>query len=308
MRALVTGGSGFIGSCLVRKLLAAGHDVRAPTRKEMDVCFPVELSRYVPFADAVYHLAGQIALTASVADPFGDFQANALGTLNVLEAARLADKPPVVLCVSSNKVYGPLDIELTEMLTRYRPTKSIEGVSEDWPLRPRSPYGCSKCAADLYAQSYAALYGVRTIVFRLSCVYGVDQGCDENHGWVGHLVKSVLGGYPFRIFGDGKQVRDLLWVDDACDAMIAAVQAIRTVGGGQVYNIGGGSENSISIWLELRELLAELFDCHGSPEFRRPRPGDQRWYVSDCRKALRDFGWEPKVGVREGLARLGGAR
>jgi len=174
-------------------------------------------------------------------------------------------------------------------------------------LRPRSPYGCSKCAADLYAQSYAAIYGLRTIVFRLSCVYGIDQGCDENHGWVGHLVKSVLDGRSFRIFGDGKQVRDLLWVEDACDAMIAAVRA-SSVTNGQVYNVGGGSGNAISIWLELRELLAELFDCHGSPEFCRARLGDQRWYVSDYRKALRDFDWEPKVGVREGLARLGGAR
>ena len=260
---MVTGGAGFIGSNLADALLGAGGTVtvfddlsrqgselnlawleaRHPDRLRFvrgDVRDAAAVAEVVTGADVVYHLAGQTAVTTSVADPRSDFEANLLGTFNVLEAARRSPAPPIVVYASTNKVYGSLEhIALVEHATRHDFADLSSGIDETQPLDPQSPYGCSKGSAELYVRDYHRLYGLRTISFRQSCIYGPRQMGVEDQGWVAWFVRAAVRGEAITIFGDGKQVRDLLYVDDLIDAYVRAVDRIETTAG-QVFNVGGG--------------------------------------------------------------------
>jgi CDP-paratose 2-epimerase len=326
-RILVTGGAGFIGSNLTHHLLSQGHDViiydnlnRPGAEKNLawlrenhghsfalvkaDVRDYPSLQSAVAGCKVVYHLAGQVAVTWSVTDPREDFEINALGTLNVLEAIRSCETPPILLFTSTNKVYGGMDeVELVELDTRHAYASLPQGVSEAQPLDFHSPYGCSKGAADQYVRDYARIYGLKTIVFRMSCIYGPRQFGVEDQGWVAHfLIASVLG-RPITIYGDGKQVRDVLFVDDLVIALEKAVDRIE-MSAGQVYNIGGGPENTISVWIEFHDLLRDLLGHEVPVSYADWRPGDQPVYVSDTSKARTDLGWKPQTSVQEGIEKL----
>jgi len=323
---LVTGGAGFVGSNLTAALAGAGRRVRVldnlsragvqanaawlaarfPAVVEIvraDVRDAGAVARAAEGVGTIFHLAGQVAVTTSVTDPRTDFEVNALGTLNVLEAARASALRPVLLYTSTNKVYGGMeDARVVERDGRYAYEDLPEGASEDRPLDFHSPYGCSKGAADQYVRDYARIYDLPTIVFRMSCIYGPRQFGNEDQGWVAHFARAFLQGDPIRIYGDGKQIRDVLFVEDLVRAFRAAVEQIETTAG-QVYNIGGGAGNTLS----LLELLAELREIVGREvpvTFHDWRPGDQRVYVSDNRRAGAAFGWRPEVGRREGIRRL----
>ncbi len=328
VHALITGGAGFIGSNLADALAAEGwvvwiFDLLARPGVERNLAWLQErhggrirfvrgdirdfpaVAEVVRQAEVIFHLAAQVAVTTSLIDPRTDFEINALGTLNVLEAARQARHRPIILYTSTNKVYGAMeDVPVVEEATRYRYADRPFGIDERQPLDFHSPYGCSKGAADQYVRDYARIYGLPTVVFRMSCIYGPRQFGTEDQGWVAHFVISAMAGHPITIYGDGKQVRDLLFVTDLIAAMRAAVERIdRTAG--QVYNIGGGPENTLSIWHEFAPLLSEILDRPMKPPAFGPwRPGDQKVYISDIRKAMRDLDWQPRVGVREGLTRL----
>jgi CDP-paratose 2-epimerase len=325
---LVTGGAGFVGANLVHSLLADGHEVivfdalarrgaernlawlrsrqpRAPLRViEGDVRDFAAVQAAARDADVIYHLAGQVAVTTSVVDPRTDFEVNALGTLNVLEAARRSGRRPVVVFTSTNKVYGGLEgVAVVERATRYAYRDLPHGVPESHPLDFHSPYGCSKGAADQYVRDYARIYGLPTVVFRMSCIYGPRQFGTEDQGWLAHFMIAAATGQPITIYGDGKQVRDVLFVDDLVRAFRLAVEKIETTAG-QVYNIGGGPANTLAVWREFGELLAELKDAPIPVRFDSWRPGDQPCYVSDIRKAGRHLGWRPAVSTETGLRRL----
>jgi CDP-paratose 2-epimerase len=326
-RILVTGGAGFIGSNLTHRLLSQGHEVtvydnlsRRGTEKNIawlrenhgdrftlsqdDVRTESALVEAMQDCAVVYHLAAQVAVTCSVADPREDFEINALGTLNVLEAARRCEKPPIVLFTSTNKVYGGMEEEeIVEEQMRYAYAALPQGVSEAQPLDFHSPYGCSKGAADQYVRDYARIYGLRTVVMRMSCIYGPRQFGIEDQGWVAHFIISSVLGRPITIYGDGKQVRDILYVDDLLDACEKAVGRI-DVTTGQAYNIGGGPHNTISVWTEFREHLSHLLAHDVEVSHDEWRPGDQLVYVSDTTKARQDLSWEPGVSVTEGIERL----
>jgi CDP-paratose 2-epimerase len=327
MRAVVTGGLGFIGCNLASRLLREGHEVVIydnasrsgvlsnlewlrelyPGRVEWiegDVRDAEAVNRALQGAGMVFHFAAQVAVTTSVANPRQDFEVNALGTLNVLEAARRLHPLPIVLFTSTNKVYGGLEgVRVAEAATRYRLVDCEQGIAETFPLDFHSPYGCSKGAADQYVRDYYRIFALPTIVFRMSCIYGRRQMGNEDQGWVAHLARTALRGEKVRIFGDGKQVRDVLFVDDLIEAMLRAVGRIdRTAG--QVYNLGGGPAHTLSVWVEFPEYLRKILGRVPEAQWGPWRPGDQRIYISDIRKAQRDLDWTPKVTVPEGLQRM----
>ena len=330
MRVMITGGAGFIGCNTAHWLLNAGHEVLILDNlhrrgSEKNLAWLLEAHRegldflQVDVRDAqavihamhesapldlVFHFAGQVAVTTSVADPRTDFEINALGTLNVLEAVRGLESEPILLYASTNKVYGALEqYGVVEEETRYRYRDLPAGVPETTPLDFYSPYGCSKGAADQYVRDYHRIYGLRTIVFRNSCIYGPRQFGVEDQGWLAWFAIAMALGRPITIYGDGKQVRDVLYVDDLIQAMLLAVEHIE-ITQGQIYNIGGGPQNSLAIWREFAPLMEEIAGVAPQVDYADWRPGDQRIYVSDISKARADFGWQPQVGVREGLARL----
>lgn len=252
----------------------------------------------------IVHLAGQVAVTTSVVDPRNDFEINALGTFNVLEAARLSGRDPIVIYASTNKVYGGMEeIRVVELASRYAYADFPYGIPETFGLDFHSPYGCSKGCGDQYTRDYSRIYGLRTVVMRQSCIYGTRQFGIEDQGWVAWFVIAAVKRLPITIYGDGKQVRDVLFVEDLCDVYDLAVERI-DLAAGQVFNIGGGAELTISVWQEFGPLLENLLG--ESIPVRRGdwRPGDQRVYVSDTRKAQEILGWKPKVGVEEGIQRL----
>jgi CDP-paratose 2-epimerase len=256
-------------------------------------------------ASAVIHLAAQVAVTSSLEDPVTDFEVNARGTLNVLEAARRRPDPPPLIFASTNKVYGESfeAARLLEERSRYRPADgSSSAVDEGWSLGLCSPYGCSKGAADAYVLDYARVFGLRTVVFRMSCLYGPRQFGTEDQGWVAHFLLRALRGEAITIYGDGRQVRDLLYIDDAVDAYMRARARIGALAG-QVFNLGGGPRNAVSL-LELLGRFAELGIAPPPVRFADWRPGDQRYYVSDTSKFERLAAWRARTGVREGLRRL----
>jgi CDP-paratose 2-epimerase len=249
-------------------------------------------------------MAAQVAVTTSVTDPRTDFEVNALGTFNLLEAARHAGDNPIVVFASTNKVYGGMeDVAIVEQPTRYAYRDLPLGVPETRPLDFNSPYGCSKGAADQYTRDYARIYGLRSVVFRQSCIFGPHQMGVEDQGWVAWFVIAALTGQPITIYGDGKQVRDVLHVDDLIDAYLAAVERI-DVTAGQVYNMGGGPDLTMSVWAEFGPMLEKLLGRRIEVGYGDWRPGDQRVYISDIRKAKQELGWAPKIGVHDGLAQL----
>jgi CDP-paratose 2-epimerase len=324
---VITGGAGFIGSNLATYYLDSGYRVALfdnfsrqgaavnagwlkqkfgdlVTVYEGDVRDPgVEFSRVIEGATAVFHLAGQVAVTTSVTDPQTDFAINALGTFKVLEVVRHAGGGAAVLYSSTNKVYGSMSrIETVQQERRYEYAAAGSGISEEQPLDFHSPYGCSKGAGDQYVRDYARTYGLKTVVFRQSCIYGPRQFGIEDQGWVAWFAIRALQGLPITIYGDGKQVRDVLFVEDLVAAYDAAVNSIDKTSG-QVFNIGGGPGNTLSL-LELIEMLEAHLGRAIPYEFESRRIGDQFVYVSDIRKAREEFGWIPKVTVSEGVSRL----
>jgi CDP-paratose 2-epimerase len=324
--ALITGGAGFIGSNLADALLRAGERVvvvdnfsRAGVRLnaewlrerhgarvrvvEADVRDAAAMRELVGEAGRVYHLAAQVAVTTSLLDPGADLQTNLIGTFNVLEAARACAAPPPVLFTSTNKVYGSIaDVAAERVGDAYRYADGRAGIDEAQPLDFHSPYGCSKGAADQYVRDYARIYGVPTVVFRMSCVYGTRQFGTEDQGWVAHFARSIAAGRPITLFGDGGQVRDVLWIDDLVAAMLAAMAHVERVKG-EIFNIGGGPANAVAV-LDVIEHLMSIRGRSVPLERAGWRPGDQRVYVSDTGKAARLLGWQPTTGVRAGLHRL----
>jgi CDP-paratose 2-epimerase len=325
MRVLITGGAGFIGTNLASELARNGHHVavfdnlarngvaanlewlcaqhanvefiQGDVRDASAVCDAVR------GAERIYHLAAQVAVTTSVTDPRTDFEINLLGAVNVLEAARqLAPEAPFFF-TSTNKVYGGMeDLTVVQRGERYAYEALPGGISEERPLDFHSPYGCSKGGADQYVRDYSRIYNLPTVVFRMSCIYGPHQCGNEDQGWVAHFAREALAGRGLSFYGDGRQVRDVLYVGDLVRAFQMAADQI-DVTAGQVFNIGGGPENTTS----LLELVADLESLcgHAVPVSYAPwRPGDQRIYVSDVRKAGSTFGWTPRISRGEGVRLL----
>lgn len=261
-----------------------------------DVRDAAKVERAVRFATEIYQFAAQVAVTSSVADPRFDFDVNLHGTFNVLEAARKSGKRPFMLFTSTNKVYGELAQHMVHKEERRYSFAEIRGISEAQPLDFHSPYGCSKGAADQYVHDYARIYGLPTVVFRMSCIAGPRQFGNEDQGWVAHFLYSALQNQPLVIYGDGRQVRDVLCVNDLLRAF-EAVRANLAVSAGQIYNLGGGPENAISL-LECMEEIEQLTGRHMDFVRDDPRPGDQLIYVTDYGKLQRHTGWRPEINVR----------
>jgi CDP-paratose 2-epimerase len=254
----------------------------------------------------VFHFAAQVAVTTSLNDPRHDFAVNAGGTLNVLEAIRAQRNPPPLVFTSTNKVYGGLsDIVLERREGRYEPRDPEirqHGVSEHRRLDFHSPYGCSKGTADQYVLDYARSYGLKAIVFRMSCIYGPHQFGTEDQGWVAHFLIRAIEGRPIVLYGDGMQVRDILFVEDLVDAFLLAQRSMDQHCG-TAFNIGGGPANTTSL-LELLDLIEVVHGDSPDVAVQEWRTGDQRYYVSDTRRFQQSTGWQPRIGVREGVTRL----
>jgi CDP-paratose 2-epimerase len=255
-------------------------------------------------ADIIVHLAAQVAVTTSVVKPREDFEINALGTFNVLEAARASGRKPIFVYSSTNKVYGGMDdVRIAENDDRYYYADFPNGISEERILDFHSPYGCSKGCGDQYVRDYARIYGLRTVVMRQSCIYGTRQFGVEDQGWVAWFVIAAVTGRPITIYGDGKQVRDILFVEDLLDAYDAAIEHPE-IAAGQVFNLGGGAEKTISVWKEFFPMLEKLLGKPLEVKWGDWRPGDQKVYISNIGKAEKILKWQPKIGVQEGVRRL----
>lgn len=325
---LITGGAGFIGSNYAARCLGRGENVvifdnlsrRGAAlniewlsdrfdRKSFelikeDVRDAAAINTAAKGADRILHLAGQVAVTTSVTDPRTDFEINAVGTFNTLEAARLSGRNPVFIYASTNKVYGSMEeVEVMEHDTRLDYKDLPGGVTEDQPLDFHSPYGCSKGSGDQYTRDYFRIYGLPTIVFRQSCIYGIRQFGIEDQGWLAWFIIAAVTGRPITIYGNGKQVRDVLFIDDLMDAYDTAFQRSE-ISRGQVFNIGGGKENAISVWMEFKPMLEKLVGKPVKTRLKEWRPGDQPVYISNINKARRVLNWEPKVHVEQGIKRL----
>jgi CDP-paratose 2-epimerase len=257
-------------------------------------------------ASAIYHLAAQVAVTTSLDDPADDLETNLTGTINVLEAMRKLRTDASLLFTSTNKVYGRLNqIPISERGSRHEPADESlakSGISEQQPLEFLSPYGCSKGSADQYVLDYAHSFGLRTCVFRMSCIYGTYQLGSEDQGWVAHFLRQALKREPITIYGDGKQVRDLLFVDDLVTAMHVAHRSIDRIAG-QVFNIGGGPRNTTSL-LDLLDRIRALIGSPVAIEWGPERLADQKWFVANTSKARDLLGWTPVIGIEEGLRKL----
>lgn len=325
---LITGGAGFVGTNIAERLLQQGEPVlifdnlgrdgveqnlerlcekygRRVQLEIADIRDAHLVSNAVNQASRIFHFAAQVAVTTSVANPQRDFEVNTRGTLNILEAMRGMDNPPPLLFTSTNKVYGALeDLALVKQGERYWPVSRHyeEGIDESQPLDFHSPYGCSKGAADQYVLDYARTYGIPAVVFRMSCIYGPHQFGTEDQGWVAHFLIQALKGKPLTLYGDGRQLRDILYVGDLVDAMLAAHRHIGNLSG-RVFNIGGGAANSTSL-LEVLARIEKLTGEHCRYSFADWRVGDQKYYVSDTRQFTELTGWEPSTSIDEGLERL----
>ena len=323
---LITGGAGFIGSNYVHRLLARGENVTvydnlSRTQRNIewlkqefgenafrlvvgDVRDADRIAESARGADVIVHLAGQVAVTTSVLNPRDDFESNALGTFNVLEAARASGRNPIFIYASTNKVYGGMEeVELFEEPTRWRYKDLVNGCPETQPLDFHSPYGCSKGTGDQYVRDYARMYGLRSVVFRQSCIYGTRQFGVEDQGWVAWFIIAAVMGKPITIYGDGKQVRYILFVDDLLNAYDLAVEK-NDIAKGQVYNLGGGPQNVMSIWAEFQPKLEKLLDKSLQVARGDWRPGDQRVFYADISKAEKDLSWKPKINVEAGVQKL----
>jgi CDP-paratose 2-epimerase len=328
---LVTGGAGFLGANLADRLAREGARVtildslaRPGVERNLewlqsrhgdaidaligDIRDPRMVGQATRDAVAVVHLAAQVAVTTSLADPVNDFEVNARGTLNILEALRRRDDPPPLLFASTNKVYGPLlgaeQVEIDGRRRVPRDARYAAGVDERQSLDLQSPYGCSKGVADQYVLDYARHFGLSAAVFRMSCLYGPRQLGTEDQGWVAHFLLATLRGQGITLYGDGRQVRDILDVEDAVEAYLAALRAPAAVRG-RAFNLGGGPERSVSL-LEMLEHIRALTGRAPAADIRPSRPGDQLWYVSNTHALTDATGWRPRVSVQDGLARLHG--
>jgi len=325
---LITGGAGFIGTNTAAHYLKKGKRVvvydnlsRAGAKENLnwlkkqkgkfifvkgdirdDKKLLETFKKYKP--DLVLHLAAQVEMVGSVENPRYDFEVNALGTFNVLEAMRKTSSKAAAVYSSTNKVMGDLAyIPIIEKRKRYD-YKNIKGVNENFPLDFFGPYGCSKGCGDQYTIDYARIYGLNTIVFRQSGIYGPHQFGIEEQGWLAWFCNALLFDKPVTIYGDGKQVRDVLYIDDLLRAFDLAFKNIKKTRG-QAYNIGGGPKFSLSIHWELVDLLKEISEKKFKKvSFSNWRPGDQKVYISDISKAKKDFGWSPKISPKEGVKKL----
>ena len=325
---LVTGGAGFIGCNLADRLAAEGHDVlvfdnlarpgveanldwlrrrhkRRVSAAIADIRDADAVAQAAGDADAVFHLAAQVAVTTSLAMPIHDFAVNALGTVTLLEALRRRREPVPLVFASTNKVYGDLaDIALVLEDGAWLPADPARrgGIAEDRPVALHTPYGCSKGAADQYVLDWARSFGLPTAVLRMSCIYGTRQRGTEDQGWVAHFLLRAMAGEGVTIYGDGRQVRDVLFVDDAVAAYIAVWRRIGAVSG-RAFNLGGGPANAVS----LRQVVGAIERLTGRPlalDFADPRPGDQRWFVADSSRAAAALALHAPIPWQEGLARL----
>lgn len=327
---VITGGAGFIGVNATRRFLRDGWKVTIFdnfSRKGTDVNLAHllaekpenltilrndirtdrnELDAVVATADVVLHLAAQVAVTTSIADPRTDFDINALGTFNVLEAARKSKRKPLVIFASTNKVFGSLEAyPVRDAGQRYEFVDDAfrtYGVPGNQPLDFHSPYGCSKGAADQYVVDYARIYDMKTVVFRQSCIYGTNQFGVEDQGWLAWFAIATMLGKPLTLYGTGKQVRDALFVDDVVDLYARAIEH-RDDMNGNAYAVGGGPANTLSL-IELLELINEKLGKRPTTSSAEVRAGDQPIFVADIRALERDFGWKPTVGVPEGVGRM----
>ena len=325
---VITGGAGFIGSNTAAHFLKAGANVtvldnfsrrgtesnvawlkRQPGAGRLSIVKAdirsdhAELARAFDRADVVFHLAAQVAVTTSVTNPREDFEINALGTFNVVEAVRASAAKPIVVYSSTNKVYGKMgDAGVVERAGRYEYEDLPHGAGEHRLLDFTSPYGCSKGAGDQYVVDYARIYGLRTLTFRQSCIYGPRQFGVEDQGWIAWFAIRAMQNKPVTIFGDGRQVRDVLHVSDLIACYEAAIDKI-DVTSGQAYNVGGGPANTMSL-LELIDLLEAKLGRRLEYSFDDWRPGDQRVFIADIRRAEADFGWKPTLNPTQGVGRL----
>jgi CDP-paratose 2-epimerase len=327
MKVLVTGCAGFIGSHVAEYFLKAGSDVfgidnlsRKGAEKNLNF-----LSEYKSFEfyrhdirdfekmseifkkrgafELIFHEAAQVAVTTSVVNPKEDFEINALGTLNLLEATRLHSPYAFFEFSSTNKVYGKMgSIQIAERDNRYEYANGSFGIDENYPLDFYSPYGCSKGAADQYVRDYSRIYGLKTVVLRQSCIYGTRQFGVEDQGWIAWFIIGSLLNKPLTIYGDGKQIRDVLWIEDLVDVYVRLFNYADQVSGG-IFNIGGGPENTLSL-LELVEILEEQNLLKREPAYADWRPGDQKVFVCDVKKACETTGWNPTTRPKTGVKKL----
>ncbi|GGB79441.1 NAD-dependent dehydratase [Dyadobacter sediminis] len=326
---LITGGAGFVGINLADKILSQGKPVlildnlsRAGVENNLfwlrekyadnlyimiaDIRDKRAVRQAVQHASHIYHFAAQVAVTSSLTDPYHDFEVNALGTLNLLEAIRNTSHQPSIIFTSTNKVYGDLhDLGMLSNETRYYPSNLMvmaNGISEERNLDFHSPYGCTKGVADQYILDYARTFGIKSVVFRMSCIYGPHQFGTEDQGWVAHFLIQALKDKPITLYGDGKQVRDILFVDDLVNAFLLAEENIETISG-NAYNIGGGPENTVSL-LELIEMISMVSGERPEVRLEEWRSSDQKYYVSDFNKFQAVTGWNPNVSPLEGVEKL----
>jgi len=329
MNILITGGAGFVGCNLADHFLNKNFDVtifdnfsRKNVDKNIDwlksnhkqrlaivkgdVRDYDSLKKACQDKDLILHTAAQVAVTTSVKNPKEDFDINALGSFNVLEAARNCNNNPIIIYTSTNKVYGnnvnKIPLRETEMRYEFSDQKFVNGIPEDFPTDAdeHTPYGCSKYTGDIYMRDFHEIFGLRTITFRMSCIYGLNQYGNEDQGWVAYFTIASVLNKPIILYGDGKQVRDVLFIDDLVKAFENTTKNIGKTKG-KMYNIGGGPNNTISL-LELLRLLKK-FGLNPIYSFSDWRPADQKVYISDIRKA-KEFGWKPQVNPEEGVKKL----
>jgi len=322
---LITGGAGFIGSNFAKHLLEHGASVRildnlarpgvehnlamlqqrGDSRLEFikgDVRDADLVRDAVTGRDEIYHFAAQVAVTDSISAPRNDFEINLLGTFNVLEAVRLSGRQPFLLFTSTNKVYGDLAGVPVHESSRSYSFCDRTGVNEEQALDFHSPYGCSKGASDQYVRDYARIYGIPAVVFRMSCIAGPQQFGNEDQGWLAHFAYSLIAGRPITIYGDGRQVRDVLSVHD----LIAAFEVVRVHSAqtaGHIYNVGGGMGNAASL-LEVLDLLERMTGKRRNIRFDIARQGDQRIFVTDFTRLSKATGWSPRYTVEQIAAHI----
>lgn len=332
MKVLINGGCGFLGSNLASYGIENGIDItvfdnmsrvganrnkewlvslgdftfiHGDTRNKNDVENVIKKGQF----DAIFHLAGQVTMTKSIIDPYKDFEINTMGAINVLDSIRKYSPQTAIFFSSTNKVYGDLE-EYTyeETPTRYICKEFPNGYNESIPLDFRSPYGCSKGAADQYMLDFSRIYGIKAIVFRHSSMYGSRQFATYDQGWVGWFVQKAIEKYqnpncdPFTISGNGKQVRDLLQAQDMVDLYYTALANIDSIYG-QAYNIGGTIEQSLSL-LELFDILNNILNIKMKYIQLPPRQSDQKVFVADITKIKSKIGWKPKIAALEGITKM----
>jgi CDP-paratose 2-epimerase len=325
MRVLITGGLGFIGVNTALDFFKNGHDISIIdnlsrkgnienyTHLQENIKFTLynrDIRNYFDMEnifksnkfDVVIHLAAQVAVTSSVKNPREDFEINCLGTFNILECLRLHCPDVIMLYSSTNKVYGNFKSKIEEKEFRYVYGGDVSGINEEQNLDFHSPYGCSKGSADQYARDYNRIYGLKTVVLRQSCIYGPNQFGIEDQGWVSWFSIASLFNKKFTIYGDGKQVRDVLHVYDLIELYKSVIKNIDTCSG-NIYNAGGGPENTMSL-LELIKLIENKLGEKLTYGYSDWRPGDQKIYISDISKIKNDTEWQPVIDVETGVCMM----